>query len=202
MTNSRRPGRPSRTARSTNEAAASLAAEPSAPFDDEGARSRQSEKPAAAQRRAEAKYELFLESLAGRKPTGELLSEAGFSSAELSRIRAAVRRGAMVELSRGRGRPRKDQRLRAASQELRKIQTELNEMALHVKLLQAKQACGLVGPIRAAGVSPAFRRILVDAVTEACDGGLPVAQACAIIELSRQRYYAWRSALGQGDTAD
>ena len=153
---------------------------------------------AGAQQRAEEKYQLFLESLAGRRPTGELLAEWGFSSAELSRIRAAVRRGALVELSRGRGRPRKDNRLKAVSAEVDRLNAELAGMAVQVKLLAVKESCGLVGPIRAPQVTYSGRRALVAAIDEACDAGMPVSQACAILQLPRQRYYAWRASLSQG----
>lgn len=148
-----------------------------------------------AQQRAEEKYRLFLESLAGRRPTGELLAEWGFSSAELSRIRAAVRRGALVELSRGRGRPRKDKRLKAVAAEIERLNSELSEMALQVQLLHTKEMCGLVGPIRATEVTYACRRTLVDAVEAASEAGMPVSRACSILQLPRQRYYAWRQAL-------
>lgn len=151
-----------------------------------------------AQRRAEEKYQLFLESLAGTRPTGQLLNERGFSSAELSRIRAAVRRGALVELSRGRGRPRKDNRLKAVAAEVERLNNELAEMALRVKLLQAKEDCGLVGPIRASQLTHTMRRRLVEAIDSAVDSGMPVSRACGILQLPRQRYYAWRASIISG----
>ena len=64
--------------------------------------------PKGRRRTAEEKWQAFLEAAAKDQPTVEVLRRHGLHATDLTRIREAVRRGALVELSRTQGRPKED----------------------------------------------------------------------------------------------
>jgi transposase-like protein len=82
----------------------------------------------------EEKYAIFLEAAAKGEPIGEILQRHGLRPGELSRIREAVRRGAVAELSRGPGRPKEDPEKRALRDELARVEAALKEMSIRVVL--------------------------------------------------------------------
>jgi transposase-like protein len=82
----------------------------------------------------EEKYAIFLEAAAKSQPVGEILQRHGLRPGELSRIREAVRRGAVAELSKGPGRPKEDPEKRALRDELARVEAALKEMSIRAVL--------------------------------------------------------------------
>jgi transposase-like protein len=82
----------------------------------------------------EEKYAIFLEAAAKSQPVGEILQRHGLRPGELSRIREAVRRGAVAELSKRPGRPKEDPEKRALRDELARVEAALKEMSIRVVL--------------------------------------------------------------------
>ncbi len=74
--------------------------------------------PKGRRRSAEEKWQVFLETAARDQPTVEVLRRHGLHATDLTRIREAVRRGELTELSRGRGRPKEDPERRRLREEL------------------------------------------------------------------------------------
>ena len=87
-------------------------------------------------RTPEEKYAIFLEAAAKDVPVAEVLRRHGLRSAELSRIREAVHRGALAELAKGPGRPREDAEKRALRDELARVEAALKEMSIRAVLHQ------------------------------------------------------------------
>ena len=82
----------------------------------------------------EEKYAIFLEAAAKTQPVNEILQRHGLRPGELSRIREAVRRGAVAELSKGPGRPKEDPEKRALRDELARVEAALKEMSIRAVL--------------------------------------------------------------------
>ncbi len=95
--------------------------------------------PKGRRRSAEEKWQVFLEAAAKDQPTVEVLRRHGLHATDLTRIREAVRRGALVELSRGRGRPKEDPERRRLREELHRVEAALKEMSIKVTLLEGKE---------------------------------------------------------------
>ncbi|MGH8935339.1 MAG: hypothetical protein ACRDXD_03570 [Acidimicrobiia bacterium] len=89
-------------------------------------------------RSAEEKWQVFLEAAAKDQPTVEVLGRHGLLPTDLARIREAVRRGALAELSKGPGRAREDAEQRRLRQELLRVEAALKEMSIKVTLLEGK----------------------------------------------------------------
>src|SRR5260370_35047200 len=77
----------------------------------------------------EEKYAIFLEAAAKSQPIGEILQRHGLRPGELSRIREAVRRGAVAELSRRPGRPKEDPEKRALRDQLNRGEAALKALS-------------------------------------------------------------------------
>ena len=89
-------------------------------------------------RSAEEKFTIFLEAAAKDQPVVEVLRRHGLHATELTRIREAVRRGALAELGKGPGRPKEDPEKRALREELARVEAALKEMSIRVVLQEGK----------------------------------------------------------------
>ena len=106
--------------------------------DDPRERSIQMEEQKSGRRSAEEKWQVFMEAAAKDQPTVEVLRRHGLHATDLTRIREAVHRGALTELSRGRGRPKEDPERRRLREELARVEAALKEMSIKVTLLEGK----------------------------------------------------------------
>jgi hypothetical protein len=70
---------------------------------------------------------------------GEALTQPVKHATDLTRIREAVRRGALAELSRGPGRPKEDPERRCLREQLYRVKAALKEMSIKVTLLEGKE---------------------------------------------------------------